>query len=452
MEILVIFAVLLFLIAVNGLYVAGEFSAVSARRPRLAQMAEDGDMSAAWMLNLVENPERLDSYVAACQLGITLSSLVLGFYGQASIVAQLQPWLAQLGPTLQAAIEPMLSLIILICLTIFQVILGELMPKSIGLQFPERTALFTTWPMRWSMIIYRPLILLFNGAARLILKLMNAQPVGEHAHIHSPDEIVMLVEESSAGGVLDREERRLLVNTLELREETVRKIMLPRNRMLVASISADCDELLPLLANSPYSRLPLYDGGIDVIAGYVHIRDLLKLTYYRRNAPDAPEATQTLRDIMRPVLYVPESMPAEGALELMQRQHQHLVIAVDEYGGTAGMLTIEDLIEEIIGDFQDEFDVGAPPLVLRDDGRLSIRGDVAIAELNDLLELDLPDADVVTVGGLVTLQLGRLPKAGERVQVNDVMLRVDTVERNRVVRVSMALDEAQRRRWQEEQL
>ncbi|MFO7634121.1 MAG: hemolysin family protein [Caldilinea sp.] len=450
MDWLIVAGVVVLLIAVNGLYVAGEFSVVSSRRSRLAGMAEEGNRTAGWLLDVMRQPVQLDGLVAACQLGITLSSLVLGFYGQANILRLLTPWFDGLDATSRVALQSALSIGILLTLTGLQVLFGELIPKNIGLQYPERTAIVTAAAMRWSMILYRPLIWLFNGSAQIFLRMIGAQAVGEHAHIHSPEEIVMLVEESRAGGVLEKEETQLLVNTLELRYETARRVMLPRNRMLAASVEESCDALLTLLANSPYSRLPLYDEDIDHIVGFVHIRDLLNLHYLRRTtSPDDEVAVLGVRAQMRPVRYVPESIAAEEVLIFMQREHQHLVIVVDEYGGTAGMITIEDLIEEIIGEFEDEFDQGAPALELRANNRLWIRGDVPIDQLDDLLGLALPVDDADTVGGLVTSHLGQLPVAGDVAEIGSIHLRVEEMEFNRVGRVSLELDDAQRWRWQE---
>ena len=439
MEWLTVAVVVAALIAVNGLYVAGEFSVVSSQRPRLASMADEGNRTAGWLLDLMKTPALLDGLVAACQLGITLSSLVLGFYGQANILRLLTPWLEGLDEASRVAVQSVLSIGILFLLTGLQVLFGELIPKNIGLQYPEKTAIVTASAMRWSMLIYRPLIWLFNGSAQVFLRAIGSRPVGEHAHIHSPDEIVMLAEESRAGGVLDREETQLLVNTLELRHETARRVMLPRNRMLTASGDEPCDALLMLLANSPYSRLPLYEGDTDRIVGFVHIRDLLRLHYLRKiAAPDEDPSALSVRAQMRPVHFVPDSLAAEEVLRMMQRERQHLMIVVDEYGGMAGMITIEDLIEEIIGEFEDEFDRSVPALEVRADYRLWIRGDVLI-----------PTDDADTIGGLIVAHLGQVPAVGDMVAIGAAQLRIEEMEFNRVGRVSVVLDDMQRQRWQE---
>ena len=277
----VIIAVVVLLIGVNGLYVAAEFSSISARRPRLAQLADEGNASARYMLSIVENPKTLDIHISACQLGITLSSLLLGFYGQAQIIALLQPQLEKLSPNQEVIVTSALSIVVLLILTVFQVVLGELMPKSVALQHPEQLAVATAPALRWSGAIFRPLIFLFNGSAQLLLRLLGMGAAGEHSHLHSPEEILILVEESSAGGVLDEEERRLLVNTLQLRKLTARKVMIPRIYMLMAPIDKSCDELFELLAASPYSRLPLYEESVDTIVGVIHLKDLIQIFFDR---------------------------------------------------------------------------------------------------------------------------------------------------------------------------
>lgn len=433
MTLLITLAVLTILIAINGFYVAAEFAAVSARRPRLAQMADEGRGGAGAMLDIVEAPHKLDTFVAACQLGITVSSLVLGYYGQAQIMKMLQPFLAQLPPAAQLTAQSISAIVILIVLTIFQVVLGELAPKNAALQRPETLTIITLPIMRWSMILFRPLIALFNGSGQLVLRMMGVQAVGEHAHIHSPEEILMLVEESSAGGVLDAEERRLLVNTLHLRELTAGKIMLPRNRMLAAPVDLSCRELLTLLAESPYSRLPVYEDDIDHIVGVIHLKDLLRAYAEQQvvaQKGDNPRQWDA-HALLRPAIFLADTLPVDEAMAAMQREQTNLAIVLDEYGGTAGLLTMEDLIEEIIGEFQDEFDVEEPPVKRLSASRLQVRGDVLIDDLNEALGLRLPPEEANTIGGLTLRELGRQPHPGDVVALHTLdrplSVRVETV-------------------------
>ena len=446
MDAVIVLAVITLLIAINGFYVAAEFSTVSAQRSRLSQMADEKNPGAQRMLAIVENAHKLDIHIAACQLGITLSSLILGVYGQSSFVAWIAPYLNQLDDSAQLVAQSLSATLILVLLTILQVVFGELMPKNVGLRYPERLAILTEPLMSLSVKFFQPLIWLFNGSGQLILRLFGMNAVAEHAHIHSPEEIVLMVEESSAGGMLDREERRLLVNTLQLRNVTARRVMLPRNRMLAAPVDTTCIELFHLLAESPYSRLPLYGETIDEIIGIVHLRDLIlsyELPDQERHNEANLNGTLSAREILHGVEFVPDSMLIEDVMKRMQLAHTNVAIVVDEYGGTAGMITFEDLIEEIIGEFEDEFDAENPPLRVEANNRMRVRGDVLIDDLNDLLSIFLPSDEVDTIGGLVTSTLGRIPTPGEEITVAETTLRVEKMDQNSVVEVSLALSPEQ---------
>jgi len=460
MDLLLIITIIAFLIAVNGFYVAAEFSTVSAQRSRLAQLADSGNQGAKRMLAVVEDPHKLDAYIAACQLGITVSSLILGFYGQSNIARLIEPHLLRLGESAQLLAQPISATAILVVLTILQVIFGELMPKNIGLQYPEQLAIYTSMPMQWSLLLFQPLIRIFNGSGQALLRLLGSAPVAEHAHVHSPEEIMFMVEESSAGGVLDQEERRLLVNTLQLRDTTARKAMIPRNRMLAAAADRPCNELFQLLADSPYSRLPLYEESIDQIVGVVHLRDLMLLYYTATQEAGNADSEMNIgkadindvQRIMHRAQFVPDSMLIEDVMALMQNTHTNVAIVIDEYGGTAGMITFEDLVEEIIGEFEDEFDPENLALVLQDNQRMAVRGEMLIEDINDLLGLYLPTKDVDTIGGLVTSELGHIPTIGEEVNIGATALRVEKMEQNSVLEVSLPVSPEQLERLEEHAL
>ena len=453
MELFLILVVILLLIAINGFYVAAEFSTVSAQRSRLAQLADEGNRGAGQVLEIMGDPHKLDAYIAACQLGITLSSLALGFYGQARLVIWIEPFLAQLGGGSNMAAQSISATLILLILTILQVVFGELTPKNVGLQYPEKLAILTSTPMRISLQIFRPLIWIFNGSGQILLRLMGANSVVEHTHIHSPEEIMLMVEESSAGGVLDQEERRLLVNTLQLRNITARKAMIPRNRIVAAPVDTPCEELFHLLSESPFSRLPLYRKTIDEIVGLVHLRDLMLLQYATKHPVTSTqgtdlddgtaievvtkEQTPEAAAILHQVEYVPDSMSIEDVMVQMQQKHTNVAIVVDEYGGTAGMITFEDLIEEIIGEFQDEFDAEEPALTVLGNNRILVRGDVLIEDLNELLGIYLSTEHVDTIGGLVASELGLIPTVGQELTINGAQLRVEKMEQNSVIEISL---------------
>jgi putative hemolysin len=429
---IVSFLLISLLILINAFYVAAEFSTVSARRSMLAQMAADGNTLARLLAPIVSNRSRLDTYVATCQIGITLSSLLLGFFGQSRLTPAVADLIGGREGLASTATLSITAVMVLLLLTTLQVILGELAPKSIGIQYPEQLALFTLLPMRWSSILFKPLIWILNGSGKLVLHLAGfTREVQEaHTHLHTPSEILMLFDESRAGGQLDLEERRLLKNSLQLRQVAVRQIMIPRTRMLTASVETPCKELLCLLADSPFSRLPLYDGTVDNIIGIVHLKDLLCLQFN--------SSEQDVRKAMRQVVYVPESAQANTVFTLLQNKRFHIAIVLVEFGGTAGFVTLEDLIEEIFGDLEDEFDLHTQPairVVSRD--VLELSGNLLIEELNEALGLNLVSSDVDTIGGWVLTTLGHLPEIGEELLFVDTTLVVQQMEGNAITAIRM---------------
>ena len=411
----------------NALYVAAEFSTVSSRRSRLSQHQAEGHRFAAYLLSIVEDPQKLDTYIASCQVGITISSLVLGFYGQARVSEAILPLLVEFGNMGEIAARSISATGILIFLSLLQILFGELIPKNIGIQYPEQLALLTALPMKWSVSFFKPLIWLFNGSGQLIMRALKLGSVSEHTHVHAPEEIMMIVDESGAGGMIHQEEHRLLKNTLQMRESHVRQVMIPRTRMLAAATDLTPRELFEQLADSRYSRLPLFRESIDQIVGVVHLKDLLLL--------DQDEDISNVQSLIRPVPLIPETMPVKQAFSLLQRNQHHIAIVLDEFGGTAGMVTLEDLIEEIFGELQDEFDIYTPKLRVIGE-RVWIRGETLVEYLNEKLGTGLPADGVDTIGGLVLNEIGHVPKLGERVSIGDQTFRVEKMRGRGVVSVS----------------
>ena len=421
---------LLILIGFNALYVLAEFSTVSSRRARLTHLSNEGHALARTMLAIVENPTKLDSYVATSQVGITISSLILGFYGQAQLSPYLVPLFDNFGDFSEAAALSISATIVLIFLTLLQVLFGELIPKNLGIQEPERFSLLTAKPMQWSGWFFKPLIMLFNGSGILLMKLMRIDPATEHGHIHSPLEISILIEESGQGGTISADEYKLLTNTMRMREEMVKKIMIPRAQMLAAPDTLTVSEITSLVSDSPYSRLPIYKETIDNIIGMVHLRDL----FCWNNSKNAPKEIQ-ISEIIRPVLFVPETMQVKEVFSLLQKNQFQVAIILDEYAGTSGLVTLEDLIEEIFGDLQDEFDEDLPSIQIRSETELLIQGDTAIDELNDLFDWHLSDQEVDTIGGLISNEIGRIPTAGDSVTIHGLQFSIEKTKGRAVASV-----------------
>lgn len=442
---LVTTAVTTILILVNALYVAGEFATVSSRKTRISQMAAQGNRLARQLLPILEDSTALDRYVAACQLGITVSSLALGAFGERYVAEHLavslesffsgvEPLLMQLNVSAataaSAASHSIAITLTLILLTTLQVVIGELLPKSVGVQYPERVALSVILPVKWSMALFSPLIWIFNGSGRLILRLFNLD--GEiSSRAHSRAEIEILVTESHEGGLLDDEERQLLRNAFRLRDLTARQIMVHRTRIVAAPADSTVLELLNIAVESGHTRLPIYQGDIDNIMGFVHIKDLFRLHI---------EGNNNLAQILREVVHVPETMLALAVWETLQSKGQYMAIVFDEYGGTAGLITLEDLIEEVFGEVQDEFDDEMAVMTFDQVGRrIHLRGDLLVSDVNEYLELDLPEEEVTTLSGLVFHTLGRPPEEGEEVAFEETVIRVERIEDLGVSEVSLEI-------------
>lgn len=342
---LVAWTIILALILVTAIYVAAEFAAVSVRRSRVRRLAEDGHALAARLLPVVDDARLLDRYIAASQIGITLSSLVLGAYGQARLSPIVEPLLLRAGFEAQAA-ESTAAAVVLIGLTVLGVILGELTPKSLALQYPTQTALWTVVPMRWSIRVFDWFIAFLNGSAVLLLKLFGVQSTG-HRHIHSPDEIELMIAESRDGGLLEPEEQVRLHRALRLRLRTARELMVPRDRLVTMDAAMRFDELVRAVASSPYTRLPLWRGHPANIVGMLRTKDVA-LQYFARSGGDAVDA------LIRPIARVPETMPADRLLGFLRERRAHTAIVTDDRGDVVGLVTLEDVVSQLVGEVGDE--------------------------------------------------------------------------------------------------
>lgn len=339
--------VILSLIFINGLYVAAEFAAVGARRSRLRRMAEDGHKLAARILPVVEDGHALDRYIAVSQIGITLSSLVLGAYGQAALAPLMAPALAQLSGMDAATALSSAAVVVLLTLTVLQMIVGELVPKSIALQNPTQTALATVIPMQWSLRLFSWAIALLNGSGALLLRLLKVPATG-HRHVHSPEEIELLIAESRDGGLLEPEEQVRLHRALRLGLRTAGQLMVPRARLSALDIATPVPEALRIVANSPYSRLPVYRDNVDHIVGMLHTKDVV--TDYVHDMRQ-----QVLSLLLRPVVRVREDMAADRLLAFLRDRRTHQALVVDAAGAVVGLITLEDVLAELLGPVSDEF-------------------------------------------------------------------------------------------------
>ena len=413
------------LILVNAVYVAAEFAAVSARRSRIKQLAEEGSPLASWLVPILEKPESLDRYIAACQIGITVSGLVLGAYAQATIAGALTPWVATAG--LQESTAQSVSIgIVLLLLTVAQVIFSELVPRSLALQYPTQAALYAVVPMAPSLWVYRPLITWLNGTSLVLRRLIGAPPK-THRHIHSPEEIELLIAESRDGGLLEPDEHRRLRRALRLNMRQAKQLMVPRPEISAIDIATPLDDVIRLVAQSPYSRLPVYRESIDNIVGMLHTKDLVRWLV-------SGVASDTLESVIRPIRSVHESVTVDRVLRHLRERRTHQALVVDEFGGTSGLITLEDVLSELLGDVGDEFKAGEPVAETLPDGRVRLPGQMPVEDAATFLGTEW-ETEAATVNGFITQALGQLPTPGERVAIGEFEFEVEDVRRRALVSV-----------------
>ncbi|MEQ8677478.1 MAG: hemolysin family protein [Aggregatilineales bacterium] len=432
--ILIIIVMIVLMIGFNALYVAGEFATVSARKSRIMQLANEGNTLAKLLLPVLEDHHKLDSYIAASQVGITISSVVLGIFGQQQIAPRIEPLLTDLPFVTEVAATGVSATLVLILLTTLQVVLGELVPKSLALQYPERVALLTTLPMKWSAeIILKPLIVVLNGSGTLILRLLGIQHNEEHKHVHSPEEIQYLLLQSHQGGLLDEQEHTLLDSAFRFGKLRAGEIIIPRTKMVAADVSTSVDNILRLAAKSDYTRIPIYEGDIDHIIGFVHLKELFQLSYRG--------TTTEVRGILRDMTFVHHTTMLDDVWDALNKANSYLAIVSDEYGGTVGLITREDLMEELFGEVQDEFDEAETSAIAKiDDMTYRIRGDVSIRHINDDLNLSLETDDSYTIGGYFLNKLGHMAEMDDEISVNNVRLRASVITDRAVEEIMLTIE------------
>ena len=393
------------LILINAVYVAAEFAIVGVRRSRVRQLAREGSRLARWLLPAIESPVDLDRYIAASQIGITLSGLLLGAFAQSSIAPLLAPHVGAATGLSSAAAAATTAAAVLVLLTGAQTIFAELVPKALALQFPTQAAFYTFIPLAASRWAYRPFITVLNGTARLLLRAIGARHLPSR-HVHSPQEIALLVADSRDGGLLEADEYRRLQRALRLTQKTARHLMVPRPQIERVDIDTPPATLLTRVAISPYSRLPVYKGTVDNVVGIVRTKDVVAWLVNEGSAT-------TIGPLVRPIATVPEGMTVDGLLGVFREQRTHVALVVDEHGGTEGLVTLDDVLMELLGEVGDEFKAADPTAEELGDGRWRLPGALSATDASALLGTTW-DTDATTVGGLVTAALGHLPGVGDQ--------------------------------------
>lgn len=417
--------IIAFLIVINGFFVAAEFAIAAAPRARVAQIAEDGSEAARHVLAILRHPELLNRYISTAQVGITIASLGLGMYGEHVVADWLLGPLEHWGGLGSTAAHTIATILAVTLLTYFHVVVGEMVPKSLALQAADKTAIRLSNMMAMADRIFRPLTVVLNRIGNALLSLFGID--GEHTtRVVSSAELEYILEESTEGGLLDPTEQVYLENVLDFSERTIGQVMTPRTRMAALPIDAPLPMVMDTLREHHHSRYPIYETDRDHVVGILHVKDLAR--YLQRRGNRDGERVFTLRTLMRPVIFAPETLSLEQMLDRFRHEHAQVAIAVDEFGGTAGLVTLEDLIEEIIGEIQDEFDTEIPPFSEIAPQTLRVRGDLLLDELNQHYELNLHSEEVDTVGGLIMAELGHLAAPGESVAYDQIRFEVESME------------------------
>jgi len=420
------------LVALNGFFVAAEFALVKVRHSQLETLASEGNKRASISQHVVEN---LTAYLSACQLGITLASLGLGWVGEPFLARMLHPFFALLGISSEPLVASMSFVIAFSLITALHIVLGEQAPKILAIQKSVGAALLVSPPLRVFYAIFKPFIWFLNVSSNWILTHIFRVRPGEEAELaHSEEELRLILSESAKAKEVSPLGKDLLINALDLHERVVRDIMTPRGQVVFLSIEDSFEDNVKKALASRHTRFPLCRGHLDNTIGLIHIKELVPLM--RDPHPD-------LLRIRRELIPVPEMMSLEKLLSLFLNKHAHLAIVVDEFGGTVGMVTLENVLEELVGDIQDEFDTEKEEFREINENEFSVDGALALYELRDLAGIELESADVSTIGGYVTHLLGHLPKAGEQVQIDNYLVTISQSDGRRVQQLHFRrLDEA----------
>lgn len=422
--------VILLLILLNGFFVAAEFAIIGVRATQMEQLADEGDRVAANVLSVLESRKEQDRYIATAQLGITIASLGLGMYAEPQLAHFVEPYLAAWFDPSEAVVAAVGYVLAISFVSYLHIVVGEMVPKALALADASTVVRRLSMPMRLMQWVLVVPVRILNGIGNGLLRLLRVPPAEGHERVLSPEEIELIVTESAEEGLLNEDEEEMIRNIFDFSDRTVSQVMTPRPKVQAIAQDMPRDELLQIVAESNHSRFPVYEGDRDHIVGILHVKDLMRQKIRSKGTFD-------LRLILRTAPAVPEDMAVQKLLAAFKRQRLHMAIVLDEFGGMAGVVTLEDLVEEIVGEVRDEFDQEKEPYVELGPGVLEVAGEYLVDDLVDDVYLgdvdDLPDVE--TVGGLVVTKLGRPPRTGDEVAYNNVLLKVLAVDRRAVARV-----------------
>ncbi|MEJ8756418.1 hemolysin family protein [Pontibacter sp. H259] len=405
----------IFLVLLNGFFVAAEFAIVKVRASQIELRAQAGNTMAKMASHMISH---LDAYLSATQLGITLASLGLGWIGESVVSQIIINIMAAFGFEPSPEVAHSIALPIAFALiTVLHIVFGELAPKSLAIQRPESTTLAIALPLRFFYILFIPFIWLLNGFSNFILRSMGIRSL-HGSEVHSAEELRLLFEQSAEGGAIQDSQHELIENVFQFNERMVKQILVPRTKMVAIDINISEHDLMEIIFNEGYSRLPVYNGSIDNIVGVLYVKDLLSIM--RLGEP------VVLEKLIRPAYFVPETKKINRLLKQFQRRHMHMAVVTDEFGGVSGIVTMEDIIEELVGEIQDEYDEEVPLVELVGDYEYKVSGAATISDANDYLPYALPEGeDYETVGGLISVLYGQIPEnITDSIEFNEYEIRV----------------------------
>ncbi|MBP1156530.1 MULTISPECIES: hemolysin family protein [unclassified Paenibacillus] len=411
----------LLLVCLNGFFVAAEFAMVRASRSRIEKLAEEGSRRARFSKSIIGN---LDAYLSACQLGVTMTSLGLGWVGGLFVARLLEP---ALQPLLPDSVIQMTALVAAFSLiTVLHIILGEQFPKRFALRKSDQVTLHASVLMVGFYKLMYPFIWFVDGVSNMLLRLTGMEPYAEHRSAHSEEEIRVMMKESNRSGFIDNTELTLVDNIFDFAETNAREIMIPRTEMICLYANRSYEENKMMAISEMHTRYPVCDPDKDNIIGFVHIKDLLKI----------PEAAENIQTMVRPITKVPESMQISVLLKLMQKKKTQMALLIDEYGGTSGIVTFEDIIEEIVGEIQDEFDEERPKIERRDAAAYSIDGRMLIEEVNSYFGIRIETDDYDTIGGWIYSRVEMPPQKHQHLIWNDEYdFMIEEIDHLRISRI-----------------
>ena len=414
------------LVLLNGIFSSTEIAVVTLRRSRIQQLIDEGNRGAVRVQRLKSNPGR---FLAVIQVGINFLGFLASAFAAVSLVDGAASVFRQFGP-LQNAAEGIALVVVTILLTLFTIVFGELVPKQIGLAHAERVAFSTARLMEFLGTVFGPLVSALTLVTRYVSRLFRADVPAEERI--SSEELRLIIEQGGEQGILEAEEEQMIHAVIELGEQRVHEVMVPRIAMVSLPVDATINDAIDTIVAEGHSRIPAFETTIDEIIGIVYAKDLLP--FLKQAAPEPPP----LRTLLRPPVFVPESMTVDDLLHELQRRKVHIAIVLDEYGGTAGLVTIEDLIEEIVGEIQDEYDAEEPMIERLSDDEARVDGRAAVDDLTEMFETQVPledEDEYDTVGGLIYHRIGGVPKPGDQVSVDGLTLTVESTDGRRVSKV-----------------